>query len=142
MDASALTTYKRYILAGLGERVLYIPDAYVSEVVMVDRTYVLPMPFYHTAVLGVAPHQGSLLPLLLLRRALGDTNALVPETLVVVFLSVSAPLAGAALVVDRVLGSVSQMPEQPEAVSMDEVCAQLPKLLWQPQRWYQRAQVS
>lgn len=141
MEASTLPTYKRYILAGLGERVLYIPDAYVSEVVMVDRTYVLPMPFYHPALLGVAPHQGKLLPLLLLRRALGDTNALVPETLVVVLLSMSSRLAGAALVVDRVLGSVAQEPRQADAISIDQVCAQLPRLLWQPQRWYQRAQV-
>jgi len=138
------TSYGRYILAGLDRVTLVFGDVLVSEIVVIERSYLLPFPFFASSMLGVVHHQGVVIPLLSLRRALLDKNALVPENLTVVRLSHELPqLAGAGLVVDRVISSI--LPEQyaelaktsaNEYLRLEDLLPRLPSTLWEPYRWH------
>lgn len=141
---SSTSAYSRYILAGIGgdnQRVIAFPDLFVSSILVIDRANILPVPFYDSAIAGLLPHQGQVLPIVVLRRALGEQSALLPETFPVVYLSQSAGgLEGVGLVVNEVLESVpaEQYQPKPNHLSIDSVLDQLPLQLWQPRRWQSR----
>ncbi|NJK59781.1 MAG: chemotaxis protein CheW [Oscillatoriales cyanobacterium SM2_1_8] len=132
---------RRLILVALGEQTLSFADVLVAEILLVERSYILPLPFYGSAVLGVIHHQGGVVPLVSLRRALGESAAVLPERLTAVRLTELAPdgLAGMGLVVDRLVGSVSveDLTKFPAVtyVPAASVLARLAPNLWQPQRW-------
>jgi chemotaxis signal transduction protein len=149
MDAPSVSTstYSRYILAGIGgdnQRVIAFPDAFVSSILVIDRANILPVPFYDAAIAGLLPHQGRVMPIVVLRRALGEQGALLPETFPVVHLSSWAGgLEGVGLVVNEVLESVPADHYQPQAnhLSIDSILDQLPLELWRPRRWQSRTAV-
>ena len=139
------TTYNRYILTGIGgskEQVVVFPDAFVSSIIVVDRSSIMPVPFYDRAIAGLIHHQGSVIPLVILRRVLGEISAMLSETFAVVHLSALAGgLEGVGLVVDRVLSSIpaGQYTPSSDHLSVEVLMAQLPLQLWQPQRWHSYA---
>ncbi|MGQ9865970.1 MAG: chemotaxis protein CheW [Pseudanabaenaceae cyanobacterium] len=132
---------RRLVLVTLGEQTLAFADTLVAEILLVERSYILPLPFYGSPVLGVINHQGGGVPLVSLRRALDDPAAILPEKLTVVRLTELAPagLAGMGVVVDRLVGSVAREEWPPLAtatyVLAESVLAQLKPSLWVPQRW-------
>jgi hypothetical protein len=136
--------YSRYILAGLEQLIVVFGDALVVEIIVVERSYILPFPFFSSSMLGVIHHQGVVIPLLSLKRALLDKNALMPENLTVVRLSNELPqLAGAGIVVDRVLSSMlsEQYTKLAESsgntyVRLENLLPRLPGTLWEPYRWH------
>ncbi|MDX1976799.1 MAG: chemotaxis protein CheW [Pseudanabaenaceae cyanobacterium bins.68] len=132
---------QRHILAAFGQRTLAFPDRFVEEITLVERSSILPLPFFVPALIGLAHSQGRLVPLLSLARLLKDANALIPEILTVVCVK-SDPanpavdeIAGAGLVVDRVVGSVTQVGAA-SYFQFEELLAQIPSHIWQPKRWY------
>ncbi len=136
-----ITPADRYVLAGLGEKVLALPDYYVLDVMVVDRNYVMRLPFYSPSVVGVTQHQGKIVPLLSLRHLyLKEQNVLLPGQLTVVRLAKSLPeLFGVGLIVDRVMGSLSQEQYQQSSYDMIPIGVILDQLAgshWLPQRWY------
>jgi chemotaxis signal transduction protein len=150
-DDAEASPIKRYILASLGDRVLVFADIFVSEIMLVERAFILPLPFFMPALIGLAQYQGRLTPLLSLTRLLNDANALIPEVVSVVCLKedLSNPatedVAGAGLIVDRVVGTVS--PEQyadlmradlhgKRYLTLEQLLPQIPSDAWQPNRWY------
>jgi chemotaxis signal transduction protein len=167
MNTGSGLPFNRYILTSLGAQTLVFPDAFISEVLLLDRTAILSLPFYDPAMLGVVHKQGVVIPLLLLRRALGEQAVLVPESLTVIRLSDFAEnLEGVGLIVDKLVGSVNleqyeQMlsaqvgsstilggthPERnrPDShyISIESVIAKLSMQMWQPQRWHTQAKAS
>jgi len=157
MITNTLPDYGRYVLTGLGQQTLVFPDVMVAEIMLVDRSYLLNIPFFGSAVLGVIQQQGNIIPLVSLRRALGEQNVLIPEKITVIRLSDFADdLVGTGLVVDKVLSSVSaeqyaaslpaQIASQGSSQTSNQVSSQihvrieylltqLPTHVWQPQRW-------
>ncbi len=144
MNAPTLPSYSRYILTSLGEQTLVFGDVFVSEIILVERAYLLPLPFYTPALLGVIHRQGEIVSLTSLRRLLSDPNDLIPEKLTVVLLSkVAQDLAGVGLVVDKVQSSVSS--EQyaklrhqdltTPYLQLEDLLPRIPAYIWQPQRW-------
>jgi len=143
-----ISPIKRYILASLGDRVLVLADIFVAEIMLVERAFILPLPFFGPALIGLAHHQGRLTPLLSLARLLNDANALIPEVVSVICLKgdetnpATEDVAGAGLIVDRVVGTVS--PEQCADLLQDSIrylpleqlLPQIPSHAWQPNRWY------
>lgn len=103
----------RYIVAKVGDRLVTFPDVLVSEIMILDRNAILALPFYENAILGVVHHQATLMPLLLLRLLMGETRALISESLTVVRLSKIEEalnykhLSGIGIIVDRVIGSLT-----------------------------------
>ena len=103
----------RYILAKVGDRTVTFPDLLVSEIIIIDRSAILALPFYATAIVGVIHHQAQVMPLLLLQLLLEERSALIKESLTVVRLSQLADslsnqhLSGVGVIVDRVIGSLT-----------------------------------
>jgi len=147
---NAASTYNRYILTGIRgsrEQVVVFPDAFVSSIIVVDRSSVMAVPFYDRVIAGLIHHQGAVIPLVILRRVFGELSAMLSETFSVVHLSALAGgLEGVGLVVDRVLSSIpaGQYTPSSDHLAVDALMAQLPLQLWQPQRWhsYSRSDVQ
>ena len=103
----------RYILAKVGDRTVTFPDLLVSEIIIIDRSAILALPFYTTAIVGVIHHQAQVMPLLLLQLLLEERSALIKESLTIVRLSKLADdlsdqhLSGVGIIVDRVIGSLT-----------------------------------
>ncbi len=103
----------RYIVVKVGDRLVTFPDVLVSEIMIVERNAILPLPFYATAIVGVMHHQANVMPLLLLRILMAEQRALITESLTVVRLSKVVDdlnvknLRGVGLIVDRVIGSLT-----------------------------------
>ncbi|MCS6960326.1 MAG: hypothetical protein RMK91_09790 [Pseudanabaenaceae cyanobacterium SKYGB_i_bin29] len=130
----------RYVMAGLGQKVLLCPDYYVLDVLVLDRSYVMRLPFYAPCIVGITQHQGKIVPLLSLRHLyLQDQNVLLPGQLPVIRLSKALPeLFGVGLIVDRIMGSTSQQRLQEtkyDYLPLEEILEQLKGSHWLPQRW-------
>lgn len=104
----------RYILTQVGLQKIGFPSQWVTEIMLVERSQILKLPFYNSRLLGVVHHQGSIIPLVTLQATNSVSQSRVnqrfriQETLTAIRLnpSVSA-LPGVGLVVDQVLGSIS-----------------------------------
>ncbi|MEM9818953.1 MAG: chemotaxis protein CheW [Cyanobacteria bacterium P01_D01_bin.6] len=125
----------QYILTQAGTRRIAFPTKSVVSILLVERSQVLALPFYHEALLGIVHHQGQMVPLVTLQHLLEGNPSQLREVFNAVQLSESTGLPGLGLVIDRLLGNCSE-----EQVSTDSTIEQFqPNLLdpklWQPQRW-------
>ncbi len=149
-DPVSLPEYHRYILAEVGSLTILFPDGWLNEILLVDRSAILPLPFYDSAILGMIHHQGSAIPVLSLASALDGQTVMIPERLTVMYLTrQAAELRGAGLTVDRVVGSMTasqyaQMLDERKTnhkmtyLRIEELTPKLPPSLWQPRRWIGR----
>jgi CheW-like domain len=144
LPTSALSD--RFILAQVQSITLVIPAIWVAEIFRVERSQILPLPFYSPLIVGITHQGGQVLPLLSAHSLLTAELVLPRENSMVVKLGDAAgSLAQVGLVIDRTLGSQSrtalpsaiflespQFPQtemmllRPEMVSAD---------LWQPICW-------
>ena len=145
-DTSSLSAqflHNRYILTIVGEQQLAFPSHWVAEIILVERSRVLALPFYGPMLLGIVHHQSAIVPLmsshLVLSEKLSQSGhaPLMKETLSVILLGPSVgKQAGIGLVVERVIGSVSE--EQifaAESTILRLELQDIPNRVWQPQRW-------
>jgi chemotaxis signal transduction protein len=146
-DAQAVTEpvrarESRHILTQVGDQKLAFPPTWVLEVMRVEQAAILPLPFYSSAILGVVNHQGEIVPLIVAQSAVfKQTERPRRETLTAIRLSQTVgSLAGIALIVDQVIGSVSS---QQVSAQRSEIRLFQPQdisgQIWQPRRW--RSQV-
>lgn len=140
---------ERYILTRIDQQLIAFPPAWVAEIVVVERSRILNLPFYDSTVLGVIHHRGSIIPLISLQSQENKEDPLVKryrtqETLTVVRLSSSAEqLAGVGLVVEQVFGSASATQVSGDQPSIQELnqsftmfCPEnISPSIWQAQRW-------
>ena len=135
--------HDRYILTAVGEQQLAFRSQWVDEIILVERSRVLALPFYGPMILGVVHHQSHIVPLISSHVALPEKptqtvhESLMKETLSVIRLGSSVgEHAGVGLVVGRVIGSVSE-----EQISTSKSIIRrfdlqdVPNRVWQPQRW-------
>ena len=138
----------RHILTQVGHQQIGFPSQWVAEIMIVERSQILKLPFYDSMVLGVVYHHSSIIPLV----ALQFTNLVsqvrinqrprIQETLTAIRLSQSVnELSGIGLIVDRVIGSISH--EQLSAKESKATAAsdpqievfqleRIPPSIWQP----------
>ncbi len=130
---------RRYILTHVGNQQLVFPAQWVIEIMLIERSQILNLPFYDSRLLGVVHHQGNIVPLiaypLLLSKKRGQDLRFRArkESLMVIRLSPAVDkLAGVGIVVEQVVGSLTTepSPEQPIFQLSD-----LPNNIWQP-HWY------
>jgi chemotaxis signal transduction protein len=113
-DSRLVVPSNRYILAKVGDRTITFPDLLVSEIIIIDRSAILALPFYSPAIVGVIHKQAQVIPLLLLQLLLEERSAMIKESLTVIRLSKFAdnlheqPLSGVGIIVDRVVGSLTK----------------------------------
>lgn len=133
----------RYLLTQAGSQKIGFPSQWVTEIILIERSQILNLPFYDTRLLGVVHHQGNIIPLVTLQ----STNRVsqrprIQETLTAIHLTQSVgTLSGVGLIVDRVIGSISHeqlsaneqtatdASEPPMEVFQPEI---IPPSIWQP----------
>lgn len=111
---SSQSLQNRYILTQVGHQKFVFLSRWVTEIILLKQSQILTLPFYDRAVLGLVHHQGTIVPLIsahiLLSIKLGQDvgSTFIPKgRLTVIRLSQSADrLAGAGIVVERVMGSL------------------------------------
>jgi chemotaxis signal transduction protein len=145
----ATTLLARYILTQVDQCTLVFPAAWVTEIVRIERSQVLELPFYDPLLLGIVHQNGGIVPLVSTHRLLQQEQATLRETFMIVRLSrATGRLANLGLVIDRALGmsSQSELPsvlfESSSAIIPGAAMVLInpewmPPTLWQPQRWMQ-----
>jgi chemotaxis signal transduction protein len=133
----------RFILTQVDRQTLVFPATWVAEILRIDRSQILSLPFYDSLLVGIANYNGKMTPLIAAARLLELEQFTVPERVMVVRLNQTAgQLENVGIIVDRAIGS-STRDELPcdlfitnSAHGMVMMRSQLvPTSLWQPQYW-------
>jgi chemotaxis signal transduction protein len=126
----------RYILAQVGQQQIAFPSQWVAEILLVERSQILSLPFYDPTLLGLIYHQGQIVPLIsayiLLSEGLDQEQRLraMQETLTIVHLGQAAEqLAGVGLVVEEVVSNTTTQPLSTQRVFQ---FSDMPGHIWQP----------
>ncbi|PSB23732.1 chemotaxis protein CheW [Stenomitos frigidus] len=138
LEHSLPSLQNRYMLTQVGQQQLVFPSHWVGEILLIERSQILHLPFYDRVLLGLVHHNGSIVPLLAAHLLLLETSKqdgrlrAMKETLTVVRLSPTIDgLASVGIVVDQVVGSLTA--EQIAKQRLFQL-SDLPSQLWQP-RW-------
>jgi chemotaxis signal transduction protein len=135
----------RFISTQVERFTLVFPAVWVAEIVRLDRSQILDLPFYDPLLLGIVNHNAQITPLIAAARLLETIEPFsLKEKLMVVRLNQSAgSLANIGVVVDRSIGSYTRQELPPELFEPNEIDSNIvlmrpeliPANLWQPQRW-------
>lgn len=129
----------RYILTQVGNQQIAFPSQWVAEIMLIERSQILNLPFYNRILLGLIHHQGNIVPLIsshiLLSEKLGlDVRfSAMKETLAVIRLGQPTDkLAGVGVVVERVVGSFATEHSPEQHVFQLFQLSDVPSHIWQP----------
>jgi chemotaxis signal transduction protein len=131
----------RFILTEIDRFTLVFPSIWVAEILRIERSQILDLPFYDPLLMGIVHHQGSIVPLVAGTRLLKVNQFGVRERSIVIRLNQAAgSLANIGVVVDRAIGSNTRQELSPElfteSASSGLMLMMRPELipagLWQP----------
>jgi chemotaxis signal transduction protein len=135
----------RFISTQVERFTLVFPAVWVAEILRLDRSQILDLPFYDPLLLGIVNHNAQITPLIAAARLLETIEPFsLKEKLMVVRLNQSAgSLANIGVVVDRSIGSYTRQELPPELFEPNQIDSNsllmrpelIPANLWQPQRW-------
>ncbi|NJK61735.1 MAG: hypothetical protein HC921_02750 [Synechococcaceae cyanobacterium SM2_3_1] len=117
-------TAPRYILTQVAEERLAFAASWVDEIIVLERSALLPLPFYDPQLLGLVHHRGQIKPLVQVSQGLNSlgkagVRKVSSEMLTAVcFTSSLSTLAGVGMVVDRILGSRTDAELQQAQISL------------------------
>ncbi len=135
----------RFVLTEVDKFTLVFPAVWVTDILRIDRSQILDLPFYNPLIVGIINHNGQITPLIATARTLKVKSFSLPEKLLVVRLNqVAGTLANIGFIIDRAIASSTRdklptnlftaMPTT--ASEMVLMCPELiPAEIWQPQRW-------
>jgi chemotaxis signal transduction protein len=135
----------RFISTQVERFTLVFPAVWVAEILRLDRTQILDLPFYDSPLIGIINHKAQCTPLIAMARLL-DTqmSEMLTERVMVVKLNDAAGvLANVGIVVDRAIGSSTHQELPAEIFDTPTTTATtmlmrpelIPTTIWQPQRW-------
>ena len=132
----------RFILTQIERQTLVFPATWVAEILRIDRSQILGLPFYDDLLLGVANYNGQIIPLIIGARLLQLEHSS-PERLVVVRLNENATrLENVGIIVDRAIGSSTRdrLPSELFITNSADDMVMMRSLLvsirlWQPKYW-------
>ncbi len=132
----------RFILTQVERQTLVFPATWVAEILRIEKSQILDLPFYDSLLVGVVNHNGQIIPLIIGARLLKLEHSL-PERLIVVRLNENATrLENVGIIVDRAIGSSTrdQLPSElfitndaDDMVMMRSLLVSI--RLWQPKYW-------
>jgi chemotaxis signal transduction protein len=133
----------RFILTQVERFTLVFPATWIAEIIRIDRSQILDLPFYDPMLTGIVNYNGQITPLIASARLLEVAQRPLPERLVVVRLDRGAEgLQNVGLIVDRAIGSTNRQELPSELFSSNHsglmVMMQsslIPSNLWQPKYW-------
>jgi chemotaxis signal transduction protein len=128
-QTQSLSLRDRYLIAQVGRQKLAFPAYWVKDILIVERSQLLALPFYDPILLGVIYHQNQIVPLVSAKKILAEDN-LWQQTLTAVRLGeMAGNLNGVGVVVNRMTGSLTEAELSHER--RFEV-ADLDDRIWQP----------
>ena len=133
----------RFILTQIEQQTLVFPAIWVAEILRIDRSQILDLPFYDSLLVGIANYNGQMTPLIAAARILKLEQYSVPEQVIVVRLNRAAgELENVGIIVNRVVGSStgSELPNNLLTTNRAGAMVMMhsglvPTSLWQPQYW-------
>jgi chemotaxis signal transduction protein len=105
----------RFILTQVRNSTLVFPAIWVTEILRIDRSHLLTLPFYNPLILGIVDRNGQTIPLVDTARMLGLVQETVPERVLIVRLNETAEgLKNVGLIIDRLIGNTtrSELPSE------------------------------
>jgi chemotaxis signal transduction protein len=129
----------RYLLTQVADLTLVFAAATVAEIIRVEKSKILTLPFYSVQVAGVVNHNGQLIPLLSAHSLLQQAPTRNQEIWTVIRLQSDEGHIG--IVIDRAIGSTTKK-QLPPALFTDRqvdslvlmTTQLLPSNIWQPQQ--------
>lgn len=125
----------RYLLTEVGKYTLVFQANWVSEVLQVEQSKVLKIPYYSPAILGIAKYQDNFLTLVAGWQFLPETQPSRIDRFTVVRLGGNMKnWQNTGVVIDRVLGYVvkEDLPVIQQNLFVLANSQSLPNYLWQP----------
>lgn len=132
------TSYQEtYLLTRVGGESLVFPSKWVNDILLIERSQLLRLPFYDPQVFGIIHHQGKIVPLIWASRALAIKQEHSPlmgkKMLMAIRLNQSMKnLADVGVIVDQVLQNINFYEINDEKIFH---LSDIPQHIWQPQRW-------
>ena len=128
------TLQNRYLIASVESQKLAFPAYLVQDILQIERSQILTLPFYEPAFLGVIQHQNQVVPLISAKKILSvqEGNLLQPTLTAIRLNDLAEQLTGVALVVDQMQKSLdtTQLSSEAHKFQLTDIPAQI----WQPQR--------
>ncbi len=133
----------RFILTQIEDYTLVFPATWVAEILRIDRSQILDLPFYDSLLVGIANYNGLMTPLLAAARLLELEQFSLPARLMVVRLNEAAgQLENVGIIVDRAIGSTTRA-ELPSNLFVTHCAGEMvmmrsslvPTSLWKPHYW-------
>ncbi len=125
----------RYLLTQVGSHKLIFSAQIVSDILTIERTQVLTLPFYPQAVLGVVHYLGKIVPLVSAVSFFPqEQQSLYHHNLITIRLNgLVGTAVGVGVIVNELVGSITT-----EQIAQERIFqpSDLPPNLWKPQRWY------
>jgi chemotaxis signal transduction protein len=129
----------RYLLTQVADLTLVFAAATVTEIIRVEKSKILALPFYSVQVAGVVNHNGQLIPLLSAHSLLQQVPTRNQEIWTVIRLQADEGNIG--IVIDRAIGSTTKKQLPPPLFTDRKVDSLvlmtsqlLPSKIWQPQQ--------
>ena len=141
---TAFDLEQRFILTQVERLTLVLPAIWVTEIIRIDRSQILDLPFYDPLLVGIADRKGRIVPLIATDRLLAVATGSLAERVVVVLLEDRGDrtLGNVGLIVDRAIGSSTRQELPPELFTADRAGSMVmigstlvPTNLWQPKSW-------
>jgi chemotaxis signal transduction protein len=108
----------RFISTEVAGFTLLFPAIWVAEILRIDRSQVLDLPFYDPLLVGVVHNSGHIIPLIAAARLLKLSQFSLSERAIVIRLdSTAGSLATIGVIVDRAIGSINRQDLPPEIFS-------------------------
>lgn len=133
----------RFISTEIDRFTLVFPAVWVAEILRIDRTQILDLPFYNPLLMGIVHHNGLIIPLIAAANLLKVEQFGVRERAIVVRLNREAgSLANIGVVVDRAIGTSTRQDLPPDLFTNSTTNGLMlmmrpeliPSGLWQPLR--------
>lgn len=139
MTIIATSLADRYFLAQVAKLTLVFAASTITEIIRVEKSKILVLPFYSEMVSGVINHKGYLLPLVSAHSILQEDAPVGRELLTAIRLQMEDGNVG--VIIDRALGSTTKQ-QLPAALFKNHqdndlvlMTTQLiPSEIWQPQQ--------
>jgi chemotaxis signal transduction protein len=133
----------RYLLSQVGQQFLAFVSAWVAEIMVVEPSKVLALPFYDPMLLGIVHGEGKIMPLVIPEASRQTARRYrTKENLTTIRLGASVGLLnGVGIIVDRIIGTVSQeqLSTRMQATATESIqifhLEDIPPTIWQP-RFY------
>ena len=98
----------RFITTAIDRFTLVFPAVWVAEILRIERSQILDLPFYDPLLTGIVHHNGAIIPLIAAARLLKVEHGMRERSIVIRLNEAAGSLANIGVVVDRAIGTINR----------------------------------